>query len=440
MKELSLFIAICLFCCNPAFAKGITVNASPSKGIQLFRTGQYEQAYQMLLAQCEKEPGNLELEFYLGRAALESGHNEMAVMVLERILIASPGHDRVKLELARAFYAVGDNNSARRYCREVLAGNPPEAVKENINAFLSKIDQSEQKHFFHGSISLGADWNSNVWSSPSSGTIDTIIGDVILTGPTAQETSDWFLYTALSLDHTYRFLSTPWSWKTNGSFFSGWYDKAHDLDILYGELLTGPQITKGRQKFSLQLLTRQISLDNEKYMDSIGAKAVMDHIFSASAMARVSAAFETENYPDARTMDCDNKLLEADLMVLKYDTWFDFGVGLEQENAHNDEYSYDRLLLRVSAARPLIYGITGSLKYEFKMTDYDAPVALFDDKRKDRRHTLSVGLSRHLWHRAGRPDQNAELRLNYQRIWSHSNIDLYEYAQNLVQTCLVYNF
>nr|WP_321399722.1 tetratricopeptide repeat protein [uncultured Desulfobacter sp.] len=438
MKKLYLVTVVFLFLQAAAF--GQEGAGSVAQGISLFKTGQFRQAYQMLFDLSERYPDDPELNFYLGRSAFESGHFEMAIMVFERILIFSPGHDRIKLELARAFYAIGDNNSARRYCREVLAGDPPETVKENIKAFMARIDKSEQTHFFHGSVTAGLDWNNNVWSSPSSQTIDTAIGDVTLTGPSAQETEDWFSYTALSLDHTYRFLATPWAWKTDGSFFSGWYDRTHELDIRYAEILTGPQYISGQRKLGFKFLTRQIGLDDERYMDSMGARATMDYVFSPSTMVRTAVTAEQKNYPDISAMDSNNLALDADLVLLKFNTWFDMGVGLEREDANDDEYGYKRVRLKFSASRFLFNRVNGFVNYEFRMTNYDEPGYLFVDRRKDTQHTLSLGVSRKLWQRSGRPDQYAEMRLKYQRIWAFSNQDLYEYTQDLVQTCLVYNF
>ncbi|WP_020588364.1 surface lipoprotein assembly modifier [Desulfobacter curvatus] len=440
MKKLYLVAVVFLFCRAVALGQDGSGPGSVAQGIALFKSGQFEQAYQMLFDLSDRAPNDPELNFYLGRAAFESGHFEMAIMVFERILIYSPGHDRIKLELARAFYAIGDNNSARRYCRQVLAGDPPETVKENIKAFMARIDKSEQTHFFHGSVTAGMDWNNNVWSSPSSQTIDTVIGDVTLTGPSAQETEDWFFYTALSLDHAYRFLGSPWAWKTDGSFFTGWYDKTHALDIRYAEILTGPQHISGRRKLGFKLLTRQIGLDDERYMDSMGARATMDYVFSPSVMVRTGATLEQKNYPDFSAMDSNNLSLHTDLVFLKFNTWFDMGVGLEHEDADDDEYGYKRFRLNFAASRFLFNRTNGYFRYEFRVTNYDEPGYLFEDRRKDTRHTLSLGLSRKLWQRAGRPDQYFELRLNYQRIWAFSNQDLYEYTQDLVQTCLVYNF
>ncbi|MDA8136157.1 MAG: tetratricopeptide repeat protein, partial [Desulfobacteraceae bacterium] len=137
-----------------------------SDGVALFNAGDFQASYDHLLKAFEHEPENLDLNFYLGRAAFETGQYEMAIMAFERILISSPRENRVKLEMARAFQKLGANNTAIQYCLEVLASNPPEAVKNNIQSFLAHIKKTEQTHFLNGQLSAGIDWNNNIWASP----------------------------------------------------------------------------------------------------------------------------------------------------------------------------------------------------------------------------------------------------------------------------------
>ncbi len=69
----------------------------------------------------------------------------------------------------------------------------------------------------------------------------------------------------------------------------------------------------------------------------------MDYVFSPSTMVRTGATVEQKNYPDLPAMDSNNLSLDADLIVLKFNTWFDMGVGLEREDAKDGEYGYKRL-------------------------------------------------------------------------------------------------
>lgn len=150
-KMKSYIIAILIiFSCGSALSNTIPNQSEDdlSTGINLFKSGQFEHSYEILLKAFENSPQDLELNFYLGRAAFETGNYEMAIMVFERILIISPHEHRIKLEIARAFQKLGAYNIARQYCNEVLMTNPPDTVKNNIQKFLTYMEKLNKPIFY----------------------------------------------------------------------------------------------------------------------------------------------------------------------------------------------------------------------------------------------------------------------------------------------------
>lgn len=410
------------------------------KGIELFESGQFKQSYEMLLNAFELYPENLELNFYLGRAAFETGNYEMAIMAFERILIASPFEYRVKLEIARAFQKLGVNNAAIQYCREVLSTNPPESVKKSINDFLVYIAKTEQKHFFNGQIATGVDWNNNVWASPSAGMIKTIIGDIALTGPSSEKTKDWIYNTTIGIDHTYRVPYSDYSWKTGASFYNAAYDKTSALDIRYFGGDTGPEFVSGKNRWGLRFLLNHVELGNESYQNGVGFKALLDHMFTPSLLTRAALKVEEKNFPDIPAKDSSNISLIFDLNFLFKKNWYGLGFKAEKEDALDNEYSYTRLGSNISISRQLPFKTTGSMSYAYQFSTYDEEASLFDKNREDNQHTAGCSLKKIIWQPSGKADQAVSIILNYQHIWAFSNIELYEFNQDLFQVFLMYNF
>ncbi len=410
------------------------------KGIQLFNAGQYQQSYDLLLGLFEQYPDHPELNFYLGRAAFETGQYEMAVMAYERILIASPLENRVKLEMARTFHAMGANNTARQYCREVLETQPPDPVKKNIQAFLATIDQSEQTHFLNGQLSFGVDWNNNVWASPSSGTIKTIIGDIQLTGASAKKTQDWIYNASLSLDHRYRFLYTNCAWKTDALFYAAMYQDTSALDLRYASGLTGPEWTFQKDRVAARLLVRQIELGNTEYMNSYGFETSTNHIFSPGLYGRAGFVFERKDFPGNPLKDAEKSSLSVDLSLPVASAWVGAGIYLEREKAYDDQYSYGRIGSSLSVSQDLPFNFTGSARYAYQYSKYDEAQTLFSKERQDHENTLSLSLRKILWQSLVKTEQTLAMNVNYQHIRAFSNIDLYEYNQDLVQVSLAYHF
>lgn len=363
----------------------------------------------------------------------------MAIMAFERILIASPSESRVKLEMARTFQKLGANDIARQYCNEVLMTEPPKAVKENIKKFLIYMDKTEQNHFLSGSLTLGVDWNNNVWSSPSTGSIKTIIGDISLTGPSSKKTQDWIYNAILSADHTYRFSYSKNLWKTQVNFYKAIYNETSDLHLRYVGANTGPEIILNKNRLGFKALINQIELGDTQYLDSIGLKTIWNYIFNPGLISITTLKYEVLNYQDTPGKDADNFSFSNDIAFLKNNIWFNLVVKAEKENAFEDEYSYTRYASTLAAYKKLPFEINTTVKYEYQFTQYEAPNALFTQTREDNVHIAGCTLNKKIW-QLKKPSQYMSLSLNYQHRWSFSNIELYDYTMDLFQLSLTYNF
>ena len=71
--------------------------------------------------------------------AARTAQLDRAIAAFRAILVRRPGLQRVRLELARAFYFKGEDTLARRHFERVLAGKPPAAVAANVNRFLAAM-------------------------------------------------------------------------------------------------------------------------------------------------------------------------------------------------------------------------------------------------------------------------------------------------------------
>ena len=75
-----------------------------------------------------------------------------------------PGAERVRLELARAFFLKQDYDNADRQFRFARAGNVDDTVKTNIDRFLTQINRLRQ-YTVNFSLSLAPDTNQNAATS-----------------------------------------------------------------------------------------------------------------------------------------------------------------------------------------------------------------------------------------------------------------------------------
>ena len=129
----------------------LTPDAGVAEARAAFREGRPAEALEVLRPLARRHPEHMNIRFLLGLAAIEAARMpgvaeadreallDEAIVSLFAVLIDQPGLVRVRLELARAFFYKGEDSLSRRHFERVLAGDVPDAVKANVQRFLSQI-------------------------------------------------------------------------------------------------------------------------------------------------------------------------------------------------------------------------------------------------------------------------------------------------------------
>lgn len=138
------------------------------------RAGESQAAWSLAQQHLTEHAGEPDFDFAAGWAALEAGHPQHAVMALERVLIVQSDHHRARIELARAYFLLGDYAAARREFRAVETAGPPPNVRRRIDNFLGEIQRRESAARLQvtGYVELRPGWDSNVASATSDSSID----------------------------------------------------------------------------------------------------------------------------------------------------------------------------------------------------------------------------------------------------------------------------
>ena len=409
------------------------------QGLIYFDSGNYEGAYDLFLKAFKADPGNLNVNFYLGRAAFEIGNYEMALMAFERILIAQPESIRIKLEMARTYYRLGLRQNARHYFEQVLAANPPAAVKRNIENFLADIEMAERHHFFSGQISAALDWDDNVYVAPANDVVDTVVGDVVLQGKGAKPTEDWIFNTTGILNYTYRPLDSPYSWASTGAVYQALYREENELNTLFLALNTGPEVHSKKYVLGLHGLANYLTIDQDRYIRTVGLEMIFGFLFSPNTLLNISSKFEDKKYYQIDNRDSNNINMKVESVFLYGANRIAVAAVGEIEDAQDDVYSYKQAGGLVNYERILPYDLTFFGYYEYRYREFDGNQPLFDKKRKDNLHYAGAGLSKTIW-RSSDFRHNLSLRFNYRYTKSDSNIELFEYDKNVASASLAYTF
>lgn len=112
----------------------------------LISKGRYEQAFQYLEPYEAVAAGDLHYNYLYGVAALDSGHASEAVFAFQRVLVENPGYSAARMELARAYYELGDYEAARREFEALKVQDPPPLARSAILNYLSSIRRKSARY------------------------------------------------------------------------------------------------------------------------------------------------------------------------------------------------------------------------------------------------------------------------------------------------------
>lgn len=150
----------------------LTASADPAtldKARRLLNENNPKQAYMELIGLQDKPAGNLEYDYLLGVASLDSGKIDDAIIAFERVLAVNPNHAGAQMDLARAYFAAGSFDLAEASFRSLAASNPPPAAQQTIARYLEAINarkkQTTAGWIGYGELGLGYD--SNITGVPS---------------------------------------------------------------------------------------------------------------------------------------------------------------------------------------------------------------------------------------------------------------------------------
>jgi tetratricopeptide (TPR) repeat protein len=140
----------------------------------LIRAGRAEDAWRLLAPHESQRAGDPEYDFVLGVAALESGRENLATFVLERVIAVNPGHAAARLEMGRAYFALRDFERAERQFDALEKSGPPPHVHEVIDSYRRRMTPASIARVLprrSGYLALAAGRSTNVNTASAHGSV-----------------------------------------------------------------------------------------------------------------------------------------------------------------------------------------------------------------------------------------------------------------------------
>ena len=131
----------------------------------LIKSSRPAEAYKLLEPLEFEHAGEVYFDDLIGIAALDSGQPDKATLAFERVMAVDPGFKGARLDMARAYYQLGDMPRAKTEFTTVLNQNPSAGARATIQKYLAEIDarQTNKQTRLSGYVegALGRDNNAN---------------------------------------------------------------------------------------------------------------------------------------------------------------------------------------------------------------------------------------------------------------------------------------
>jgi tetratricopeptide (TPR) repeat protein len=230
------------------------------------REGNAQRAYDLLAPREIELAGNDGYDYLFGVAALDSQHPGEAIFSLQRLVATNPDFAGARLELARAYFDIGDNELAKVEFQRVTDENPPPNVAAAVDQYQRAIavrasSYETTKQFY---FDFGGGYDSN---APAATSDQNFLGFIL--ADNNLETPSGFSNVALG-----GFMNRPLS-KTSQLLFTGRLDhrinpSAHFVDASNLDLGVAWNWQEGNNGFSIGVNNLFAALDREYNRQDIG--------------------------------------------------------------------------------------------------------------------------------------------------------------------------
>ena len=179
-----------------AAAPVLAQQAEIDRATALMNDGKPAEAFAFLAPLEDKYSGNVDFDYLLGISALDSGKADVATLAFERVLAVNPNFAGARLDMARAYFQLGDLARSKSEFLTVSSQNPPPAARETVARYLEAIQKVEdsRKRSIRAYVEYSVGLDSNVNNSTSQSTINVpALGNLSFTlNPSNVKTADNF--------------------------------------------------------------------------------------------------------------------------------------------------------------------------------------------------------------------------------------------------------
>jgi tetratricopeptide (TPR) repeat protein len=230
-------------------------------------SGRYDGALAMMEQINAANVDQNDLDFLRGTALVGKGDYAAAIAHFRAVLARDPSLNRVRLDLAQAYFRRGDDWQAEQLFRAALAEDMPSEVRQNVESFLEEI---RRRRRWDLTVSAGIAPDTNVNTATTAQSID-IFGLPFQLDPAARQTSGIGFSAALSGSYQWP-LAQDVNLRAGGTYYAADYSGAAFDDHNLG-LFIGPRflLGSGTEASTFMTATKRW-FGNKPFSEGLGAR------------------------------------------------------------------------------------------------------------------------------------------------------------------------
>lgn len=290
-------------------------DATLDRARQMIDAQDFQGAFALLDPLEAERAGDPDYDFLLGLAAIDAGRLTRAVFALERVLASRPDDPRVRAEIGRAYFLMGEAENAKREFAAVKAAKPPAPVVANVDRFLDALDirgnrPPTDREGFTGfaETGFGHDTNANSATSTGSFPIPLFPGAIFNLGAGSTAQPDNYATFGAGINGR-KFLSADYTLFGSAGLDKRLNQKLNGFDTLSLSATAGISWEKNADEISLAGQVQTFEVNYARFRNAVGGVLQWRRNFSAFDQFTGYAQYSKLDYPGQPNRDADRTAL-----------------------------------------------------------------------------------------------------------------------------------
>ncbi len=407
---------------------GVGLAGQLEDGWAAYNSGEYEKAYDLFFKAFRADPGSIDANFALGKAAYQKKKYSHALFAYDRVLLSEPKDQKALRGKADVLLALGQEEEARVEYTALLKMDISPSMRADINKKVSAIDAKNREVKLKGELSITAFYDDNINFGPS----DFILGSVA-----RDETAGIEVGVGISAEYD---VGEKGGWQALGSasVLNSWLDSDTAQEARTIKLRAGVRKLKQRDLYEIVGRVEMVNYGHNSLVDIYGLDGAWLHAKTRDDYLITRVTVEHRDYDDG--IDPNNN--RDSIYMSVGETWKHFfenrrntvslSADIFTENARLDSNSNNGFRLGIEGERELAGGVIAYATGRFRLTNYE-DATFGNPEREDQRWDLIVGARRRITKRC-------TLDLRHQYIRNDSNIAISDYNRHRTSLAAVFDF